>query len=169
MFWCIFLCCLHSIFIVNRVFTQEESCNYIIKGILWLGSQDQAINTVDNMPKSNGWRIVSIENTMTYSTLLVHITMIDRGYESDLRGFEWIISWEINIEKKQAIFIRSLFRAQKQYLPDIDVFTRINCNKRVGVIIIILNLFSYSFQSCTTWYFFLSFLALILFDNILRW
>jgi hypothetical protein len=33
--------------------------------------------------------------------------MVDRGDETNLGGFEGIVSWELNIKQEQTIFIRS--------------------------------------------------------------
>lgn len=62
------------------------------------------------MSECDGRRVVSIKNTVTDTTLLVHVAMINRSDKSDFRSSEWIVSREIHIEKEQSIFIRSLFR-----------------------------------------------------------
>ena len=88
---------LFGISYVFRVVAQEVCRNYIVKRIFGLGRQDQTIYAIDDVSESYGRRVVSIENTMANTALLIHVAVVNWGDKSDFRGSERIVSWEIGI------------------------------------------------------------------------
>ena len=65
------------------------------------------------MSKGKSWRVISVKDTMTYSSLLVHIAVIDWSDESNFWSSEGVVSRETDIEKEHTILIGSLFRTNE--------------------------------------------------------
>ena len=87
---------------------------------------------------------------MAYPALLVHITVVNGGDKPDFRSPEGVVSREVDIEKEQPIFVGRLLGAKKQHFPNIDVFAWENGHKGVRVVVVVLDLFCDSLQTCVT-------------------
>lgn len=79
----------------------EEVCgNHIIERIFWFGSQNEPVNAVNDVSEGNSWRVVSIENAVANSALLVHVAVVDWSDEPNFRSPEWIVPGEIGVQQE---------------------------------------------------------------------
>ena len=101
--------CLFCVLQVHLVITQIETCHYVIEWILWFWSQDQSINTFNNVLERQSWWVVSVEDTMANSALRVHVAVVNWCDKSHFWSSEWVIVGELGVQQEQSIFIWSIF------------------------------------------------------------
>ena len=89
---------LFGISYVFRVVAEEVCRNYIVKRIFGLGRQDQPVYAIDDVSESYGRRVVPIKNAMANTALLIHVAVVYRSDEPNLRCSERVISWEVSIQ-----------------------------------------------------------------------
>lgn len=49
-----------------------------------------------------GWRPLITKNIQTDTAIRVDVGMVDTSGEVDLRGFEWVVCWEVDGEEENS-------------------------------------------------------------------
>ena len=79
--------------------------------------------------------------------MLIHVAVINRGNESNLRSSEGIVTREVSIEDEDTVFIGGFLRPEKQDFPNVDVRTGVDGNEGVGIFVVGFDLLHDSLQA----------------------
>ena len=88
--------------------------NQWIVGI-WVG--EKAANGKQDLADGQGGTPLILQNVQTNSSIGVDVAMINASGEVDLRWFERIISWEMNVKKEDTASIRGVIWTHDGGLP----------------------------------------------------
>jgi hypothetical protein len=78
-----------------------------------------------------GRRPLVLENVETDSAVAVDVGMVDSGDEGDFRGFEGVISREVDVQEKHPSSVGRVFRPQNSRLPVKLVFVVLRSSRTV--------------------------------------
>ena len=76
-------------------------------------------------------RPLVFENVKTDSAVAVDVGMVDSGDEGDFRGFEGVISREVDVQEKHPSSVGRVFRPQNSRLPVKLVFVVLRSSRTV--------------------------------------
>ena len=114
MVWFSFGSCSHSV--LSSPFSGSGLVFYLVglvdvgnlwnQRIIWVGIAQQGTDGEENLRDSECWRPLFLQDIKANGSIGVDIWVVDSCGEVDLGWFEWVVSWEVDVQEVNTSGIR---------------------------------------------------------------
>jgi hypothetical protein len=97
-------------------------CYFWNKRIIWVGISQKWTNWKEHLGDSESGAPLVLENIQANATVWIDVRVVDSGSKVAFRWLEWVVSWEVDVQKEDTSSIWGIIGSHDCGLPVILVF-----------------------------------------------